>query len=358
MRGPRLSLPGLAVLSALALFGTLRAAEPESEVRTTLYVFGTLVEIVLYGVDHQTAESAFSTLSHDLRKMHAEWHAWQPGALGTLNAALAEGRTAEVDDRLADVLRAGSELSCLSHGTFDPAIGRLIALWGFHSDTPPEDGLPDLAQVDALVRAQPRMADLTIDGRRVSSANRAVQLDLGGYAKGAAMGLSADRLRAMGVENAVLNSGGDVNVIGTHGDRPWRVAIRDPFQWGAVAAVSLRPGETLYTSGNYERFFEHDGTRFAHIVDPRDGWPVRNVVSVSVLDDNGTRADAAATALSVAGRKDWPQVAADMGVTAVLMIADDGSMLATPAMGARLEMIGGTPAPDIVTLPDPVPPDC
>lgn len=180
-------------------------------------------------------------------------------------------------------------LSCQSGGRFDHAIGALVALWGFHEDSPPEGEMPDAAAVAGLTARAPRMSDLRFDGDTVGSVNPAVQLDRGGYAKGAALDLAGALLQARGVGDAVLNAGGDVNVIGSHGDRAWRVAIRDPFVWGAVGAISLASGELLYTSGNYERFFEHEGARLAHIIDPRSGWPVQEIVSVSVLNTDGSR---------------------------------------------------------------------
>ncbi|MCR8547470.1 FAD:protein FMN transferase [Salipiger sp. P9] len=346
---------------ALLYFGAVRAAQPDREHRETLYVFGTLVEIVIFGADEAEARAASAEIGRALQRQHRDWHAWQPGALGDLNAALAAGRGRAVAPPLAALLREGRRLSCLSGGRFDPAIGRLIGLWGFHADTPPEGALPDPAAIDVLRRAAPRMTDLRFDGDRIASVNPTVQLDLGGFAKGAALDAAAAALEAAGIASAVLNAGGDVNVIGRHGARPWRVAIRDPFVWGTVGAISLEPGEVLYTSGNYERFFEQNGARFAHIIDPRSGWPVREIVSVSVLDSSGTRADAAATALAVAGRADWPQVAAAMGVAAVLMIDAEGTLYATPAMAARLEPAGGGfPGPlREVALPHlSAPPEC
>lgn len=351
---------GVAVLCAVLALGAARMTRDEAY-RETLYVFGTLVEVEIRGVPRDKAMEGTAEVGRLLQDLHRDWHAWRPGALGDLNAAIAHGKPLTVDDRLAGVLREGQRLSCASEGLFDPAIGGLIGLWGFHADTPPQGAPPAPDAIAAYLSARPRMTDLTLDGPHVASANPAVQLDLGGFAKGAALDLAASRLRALGIENAVLNAGGDVNVMGTHGDRPWRVAIRDPFVWGAVGAVSLRPGEVLYTSGNYERFFEHDGTRFAHIIDPRTGYPVREIVSVSVLDTNGARADAAATALSVAGRADWARIAANMGVSAVLIITDTGVMLATPAMMARLDPAGdGFPeTPQVVSLPSRIaPPEC
>lgn len=333
----------LATMLALIVLGIhrLRGPEADVEVRDTRYVFGTLVEIVVRGADPVEARTAVSATGRLLQTLHHDWHAWRPGALSTLNDAIADGRAAEVDPQLADLLRAGQQLACASEGLFNPGIGRLVALWGFHADTPPQSPPPAASEIAALRAADPQMTDLVIDGQIVRSTNPSLQLDLGGYAKGAALDLAAADLAARGIRDAVLNAGGDVNVLGDHGARPWRVAIRDPFVWGALATVTLDPGEVLYTSGNYERYFEHEGERFAHIIDPRSGHPVREIVSVSVLDTEGVRADAAATALSVAGRERFAAVAAALEIDAAVMVTDRGEVLATPAMVKRIEASGG-----------------
>lgn len=351
----RRALVGLSTAAAalLAVAGTVQALRPAQDVRDTLYLFGTLVEIEVHGLPEDRAHTAIDAAARHLQAMHRDWHAWRPGELESLNAAIASGQPYQVDAELAALLRLGRDLSCASDGLFDPAIGGMVEAWGFHADTPPEGDPPPDALVEELVAAHPRMTDLRIDGTQVTSVNPAVQLDLGAYAKGAALDLVEQDLRAAGVEDAVLNAGGGVQVIGSHGARPWRVAIRDPFEWGVVAAVSLRPGEALHTSGNYERYFDKGGVRFSHILDPRTGRPMQGIVSVSVLADTGALSDAAATALAVAGPQDWPRVAAQMGVTAVLIITDTGEIFATPEMQARLEPVeGGFPAPiQVVPLP-------
>ena len=345
---------GLGLAATLALAGGLRGlSAPAPDLRETFYVFGTLVEVETHDVPARQARDAMARVGAHLRQMHRDWHAWAPGDLESLNAAIAAGQSFDVDPGLASLLQQGRDLACRSEGLFDPAVGGMVEAWGFHADTPPEGDPPPQAVVDRLLAGHPRMTDLTITGTTVRSSNPAVQLDLGAYAKGAALDLAEADLRAEGVENAVLNAGGGVQVLGDHGARPWRVAIRDPFEWGVVAAVSLRPGEALHTSGNYERYFDRGGIRFSHIIDPRTARPMQGIVSVSVLSKSGALSDAAATALCVAGKTDWPRIAAQMGVTAVLMIADDGSMFATPEMMARLEPVaGGFPAPiTVVDLP-------
>ncbi|WP_425090873.1 FAD:protein FMN transferase [Tropicimonas sp. S265A] len=326
----------VAVVVLMALVGVARSHRATPEWRETVFVFGTLLEIVIRDADRDRAQRATAATGQMLQTLHNDWHAWQPGALETVNDRLALGQTTVVSPDLASVLSHAKQLSCESGGLFEPGIGQLIALWGFHDDANTQAAPPDAKKIDALREAAPSIADLQIRSASVSSQNPALQLDLGGFGKGAALDMAEKTLAAHGIENAVLNAGGDVNVIGTHGERNWTVAIRDPFVWGAVASIALDPGEVLYTSGNYERYFETAPTRFAHIIDPRTGYPVQNIVSASVLHTNGARADAAATALSVAGQAAWAQVAADMQVASALLITGDGTLLVTPDMAMRL----------------------
>lgn len=356
----RLAALALAVSLVAGAVQWQRHAAP-APYRETLYLFGTLVEVETRGVAEGPARAAVAGVAAHLQRLHRDWHAWRPGELGRLNAAIAAGGSLTVDPALAAVLRRGRELSCASGGRFDPAIGAAIEAWGFHADTLPSGPPPSAARIAALRDARPQMRDLRIDGTRISAGNPAIQLDLGAYAKGAALDLAMADLRAAGIRDAVLNAGGGVQVLGQPGARPWRVAIRDPFQWGVVAALSLRPGEALHTSGNYERFLQAGGVRLSHVLDPRSARPVQGIVSVSVLAETGLLADAASTALTVAGAEDWPQVAADMGVRAVLMITEDGRLMASPEMAARLEPVaGGFPAEiRVVALPGRAPrPGC
>ena len=190
--------------------------------------------------------------------------------------------------------------------------------------------------IAALVARDPSMDDLEIAGRRVSTTNTAVQLDFGGFAKGVALDRAVDILRDHGIRHAIVNAGGDLNTLGRAAGRPWRVAVRHPEEWGVLASLEPRDGEVVYTSGNYQRFREDKGIRYGHIIDPRDGMPVRDIVSATVLGRDGALADAAATALSVAGPGDWRDVAKAMGVDRALLVESDGTLHMTDAMRERI----------------------
>jgi len=185
------------------------------------------------------------------------------------------------------------------------------------------------------------MQALVIEGSQVSSSNPLVQLDLGGFAKGYALNQAISRLRSLGVGNAIVNAGGDLCVSGRHGERPWQVGIRHPQGEGVIAALAVADGECVLTSGNYERYREYENVRYAHILDPRTGWPVRHVASATVIHADGGVADAAATALTVAGPDDWRRIARGMGLRYVMLVDEMGTVYMSPAMAERVRFATG-----------------
>jgi len=327
------------LLAALLLLTTLIAScARQAEQKYTLYVFGTLVEFTLYGVSKEAGDEVMALVSSGFQARHRDWHAWERGKLGELNKAIRNGNPHKIDKELAELLVQARKFERLSGGLFNPAIGALIAKWGFHSSDRPTGPPPDRAKIARLVEAHPSMENIAVKQGIVISTNKAVQLDFGGFAKGVALDWAAELLKRNGIKNAILNAGGDLNVIGRHGQRLWRVGIRHPRHWGVIASVQLQSGEALYTSGNYFRFKEHEGKRYSHIIDPRTGWPVDHIISASVLHENGALADAAATALSVAGPKKWLETARNMGLTQVLLVDSNGGLYMTPKMQQRLSI--------------------
>lgn len=303
------------------------------------YVFGTLVDVSIYGEDEAQARAAVGEVLREFQRLHDLLHAWQPSELSELNAAFAKGESKAVSPELAAMLRDAARLSEQSGGLFNPAIGGLIGLWGFQSDEF-QPVLPDAEKIAALVKANPQMGDLVFDGDRVGSRNPAVQLDLGGYAKGYALDRAAELLRERGMHNALVNIGGNVMALGRHGDRPWRVGIQHPRKSGALATLELRDGEAVGTSGDYQRYFELDGRRYCHLIDPRSGDPVQGVQAVTILTRGpraGLLSDAASKPLFVAGRDGWRAAAQRMELPEAMLVDGEGVIHLTAALRKRLE---------------------
>ena len=327
-------------LLPLCLLFAACAKSPEVH-QAQFFVFGTVLDVSLQGVDDATARRAFAQLQQDFQYMHRDWHAWEPGRLTGINEAFAAGRPAAADESIVDLVRRSQQIESASGGRFNPAIGALIRLWGFHtSEFPIEGPPPDPESIRRLVEQHPSTADIRIDGLTLVSENPAVQLDFGGIAKGYAIDRACDRLREMGVHDAIVNAGGDLRAFGNHGDRPWRIAIRNPGG-GIIGSLETGADEAVFTSGNYERFRQDGKRRYPHILDPRTGWPVDGLSSATVIADEGALADAAATALIVAGTADWAGVAAALGLDLVLLADDSGRVYLTPAMRQRVELAEG-----------------
>jgi thiamine biosynthesis lipoprotein len=222
---------------------------------------------------------------------------------------------------------------------FNPAIGGLIQTWGFQADDF-KAVLPDEKKVAVMVRANPQMSDLVINASEVKSKNRSVKIDLGGYAKGYALDRAADILKQQGIHNALINIGGNVLALGTHGSRAWRVGIQHPRKPAPLATLELHDSEAIGTSGDYQRYFELNGKRYCHLIDPRNGQPVQGVQAVTILthgEHAGLLSDASSKPLFVSGEQGWLAAAKKMQLDEALLIDAQGVVHLTFAMQKRLK---------------------
>ncbi|NMG45453.1 FAD:protein FMN transferase [Aromatoleum toluvorans] len=324
---------------------TLLAACTRPELyKQEAYVFGTRVDLTVYGEPRETAEAAMAEVLREFDRLHRAYHAWQPSELTALNDAIARGEVATVSNELATMLTDARKLSETGDGLFNPAMGALIEMWGFHADefVPRR---PDPAALQAVLHAAPRMSDLIITGNQVESRNPAVKLDLGGYAKGYALDRAAAILHAKGIENALINIGGNVMALGKKGDSPWRIGLQHPREPQPLATLPLYDGEAIGTSGDYQRYFELDGKRYSHLIDPRTGGPAEASQSMSVLvtprEGAGTLSDAASKPPFIAG-DNWREYTRRYGIEHALRVAADGRIEVTRELRARLQFAPGT----------------
>lgn len=330
-----------AVLLAIALdllAGCESAPEPLHE---RLLVFGSEAELSIAGVPAAQASQAIAQAAELMAVRNREWHAWEPSDLTRINAAFASGKPAPAPASVRRLIRLSQSLSVRSAGVFDPAIGGLIEMWGFHtSNYPIQTPPPTAAQIAAWRAHDPRVGEITIlDDGSVVSSNPMVQLDFGAIAEGAAAQEIAGLLSRAGIANALITLGGDVLAMGDNAGRAWRVAIADPAG-GVLAGVSLGPGEALFTSGDYSKYrMLADGTRAAHILDPRTGEPAHGATTTIVLHPDPVVADVGATALMVAGPDGFAAMAKRLGLACAMMLSDEDTLLSTRAMHARVRLL-------------------
>jgi thiamine biosynthesis lipoprotein len=333
---PKPTWPVLWLLLSLSL---LSACSPKTDaVRSELLVFGTLVQISVYPepgpAGQARAERALDDVKRTFEQFHHEWHAWEKGGIvSKINQAIAHRQPIEVADSVRDFILKSQQLAQQSDYLFDPGIGQLIALWGFHGEHwqgPP----PSEEQIRSWLQRRPSIADVYFDERVLHSRNADVQLDFGGNAKGLALDIAIDTLRQNGIRNAAVNIGGDLRIIGRKpNDQAWSVGIQNPKNPAeAIAKLTLSGDLSVVTSGTYQRYFDWQGKRYSHILNPNSGRPAGELASVTVVHADATTADAAATALLIAGPAHWPQIARKMGMKAVLVVDQQGRVQQTKAM--------------------------
>lgn len=347
------------ILSAFSLQAYFR----EPLYHSQSYVFGTLVDISIYGESDEHAAQLANQVLQDFQHLHDRLHAWkpisknQPSELGQLNAALEQGKNPiKINADLANILADATALSVKSNGLFNPAIGQLIATWGFQSDEfKPVD--INNTEIKRLVDANPRMTDIVIKDGAAYSKNVAVNLDLGGYAKGYALDNAVAYLRQQHVNNALINIGGNIIAIGQHGNQSWRVGIQHPRTPTAIATIDLLDGWAIGTSGDYQRYFELNGKRYCHIIDPRTGYPVQHTQAVTILvppqahnhTQAGVLSDVVSKPIFIETPENKSKVAQTFGIDNFMVIDEKSNIFVSGKMTKKLNWVA--PNVKFTTLP-------
>lgn len=261
------------VLVCLLLCG----CKGQTSVQETIFAMDTVMDLQIWAGDETTAREAAEGVHALIDALAQTWSATdETSKLGIFNAGGDPGFTAGEKALLARV----DSLSARTGGCFDPRLHSLIAAWGFYDR---DYRIPDDAKI----------ADALEDSG----------MDLGAAIKGYAGQQAALLLQDMGVDRALLNLGGNIQTFGKKPDgNPWIIGIQSPSGGGSVGTVSVTGTASVVTSGSYQRYFEHDGVRYHHILDPETGRPADSgLASVTVICRDGLTADVLSTALFVMG---------------------------------------------------------
>ncbi|HEY2137303.1 MAG TPA: FAD:protein FMN transferase [Xanthobacteraceae bacterium] len=244
------------------------------------------------------AAAAAEAAMQEVARIEARYSRYRPDSeLSRINAIANEGGSVDLDPETAGLIDYAVGCFHKSDGLFDITSGLLRRAWDFASGR-----LPDPERVAALL---PRIGlDKTVwASPRLTFATAGMELDFGGIGKEYAVDRAAGICRAMGIEHGLVDLGGDIRPIGPRPDGgPWRVGIRHPRDPSVAMTEIELVSQALATSGDYERFVEVDGRRYCHILDPRTGWPVRGLASVSVITADCLVAGSLATTAMLKGR--------------------------------------------------------
>jgi len=328
---------------------------PVQRYDSSFLAMGTQMDVTLMTDSDERAARATEEIEHAMTRWSKDWYPWDnnddesgtdnidntknnndgPGELKQLNAALSSGGSFTVSSELSDLIQKAQKLSEASSGYFDPAVAPMVQRWGLNTPNHPPTKLPTEQAIEEWFHDHATIRDVIIRGNELSSTRSDLQLDMGAIAKGFALDQLGQHLQQRGIVAATLNIGGQVLVLGNMDIRSRTVNIRDPSSSSPLATVILNNGESISTSGDYERYFVIEGHRIHHLLDPHTGRSVNATRWVSVIATTGTLADAASTAIMAAG-DDWRRIAKQMGVSQVLRVCASGEIQVTGAMYARL----------------------
>jgi thiamine biosynthesis lipoprotein len=263
--------------------------------------------------------------------------------ISRFNALQSTDERRQISDDFFRVLQVGKLLYDLTKGAWDATVGPLVSLWGFGS-TAKSRTVPDKKDI------QRRLSETGFDRLELSETGQLrkketpVSLDLGSIAKGYAVDQVAELLRAEGMDNFLVEIGGEVFAAGYRKDKePWRIGINQPLKGArldALYGIARLHDRAMATSGDYRNYFEADGKTYSHILDPRTGYPVANgVVSVTVTAPTCTFADGLATAVMVMGREKGLALVEQLREVEALVIvrSSEGTLEAYPSKGFEMQ---------------------
>ncbi|WP_170333782.1 FAD:protein FMN transferase [Ruegeria arenilitoris] len=315
-------------LTALALMlfvsGCLFDKEPEV-VRLSGETMGTTFNITAIGEDiDETALAA--SVEETLAQVNAKMSNWDPNSEVSTFSASDSTAPADVSEEFAYVIAAANEVHEKSNGTFDVTLGPLIELWGF-GPRKPEDPVPADADIQAALNGvgQARLLKLDSAAGTLAKSNADVGINLSAIAKGYGIDAVAQSLSDAGLENYMVEIGGDLVAKGQNDKgESWQIGVEKP-ETGSQLIQLIVPVDNLgmATSGDYKNFFEQDGVRYSHIIDPTTGRPITHrTTSVTVLAENAMMADAWATAMLALGQEEGLRLAEEHQL-AVFFISRD-----------------------------------
>ncbi|QDV12993.1 Thiamine biosynthesis lipoprotein ApbE precursor [Rosistilla oblonga] len=239
----------------------------------------------------------------------------------------------DVSAETANVVAAALEISGKTDGAFDVTVGPLVNLWSFGPEQH-EKSVPDQAALDAAAAVTGYQSlHVRTDPPALRKDKPGLQVDLSSIAKGHGVDRIVDLMQGLGCKNVFVNIGGEIRAIGDKGkDRPWRAGVERPDEATTVLLFPVAiEDDAIATSGDYRNFFEIDGKRYSHTIDPRTGRPIEHTLAaVSVVADNCMLADGWATALNVLGPVEGPRIAAAESIDAYLLERADGQFRPHP----------------------------
>ena len=285
-------------------------------------IMGTSIRVELWHEDPMTGEAAMAAVMEEMHRIDRAMSPFKPESeLSRLNRE-APKAPVPVSEEMFDLIARSIEFSKLSEGAFDITFASVGCMFDYRKSIKPT--------AEKIAAALPGIdyRHIRLDRRRrtIEFARDNVQIDLGGIAKGHAVDNCAALLKSRGVKEALVTAGGDSRVLGDKRGRPWMIGIRDPRRKSTVVAMLPLVDAAISTSGDYERYFETDGVRYHHILDPRTGLPATGARSVTIVGADATTTEGISKSVFIMGPERGIRFVESLPGTDAVIIDGDGDM--------------------------------
>lgn len=266
----------------------------------TFLLMNTLVEIKVLERDEDKAQKAIKATFEEMKRLVGLMNNYdKKSEISLVNQSGIKGTV--VSNELLEVVLESIKFSKLTKGAFDITISPLFKCWKFSKEDPRIPSLETIKEAKKKVGYQNVKVDLK---NRKIALEKGAALDLGGVAAGYITKKACLKLREMGISCALVNAGGDIQVIGSNFNMPWKIGIQDPRDKRKIKKVVKIIDKAVATSGDYEKYFILDGKRYHHILDPQTGYPAKGCISVTIIAPDAFLADILSTGVFVLGWKE------------------------------------------------------
>ncbi len=310
-------------------------------VKQTRMIMGTFAEVSVYSDDEKIAGKAIEASLDEMERMDGVMSNYKDDSEVSLVNKSAAKAPVPCGKELLEALEYSRHYSELSDGAFDVTVSPVIAAWGFFTGKGRVPTDKELAKLLPAVSYRNIVINKANNPEKPGSIffkNPQTKIDLGALGKGYAVDRALEIVRKYAVNNACINLGGNIYVLGAPaGKNAWKVGVQHPRNKGEILGYLELKDESTATSGDYERFFEIKGKRYSHIIDPRTGMPVKDTVAVTIVAPTGTAVDALSTSVFVLGlEKGMNLVKSIPGVDAMIACQEkDGAIGITMTDGFR-----------------------
>jgi thiamine biosynthesis lipoprotein len=296
-------------------------------------LMGTVVEITLVGESEEEAKKVALQAFQEIKRIEQLMSPWvESSDISWINRSAGKGWR-KVSSETMEVIKTARKVSELSEGGFDVTVGPLVELWRRAR----EKGIPPSNQEVKRTLKLVNFKELLVDpGRGVYLRKERMSVDLGGIAKGYAVDKAFELLRHLGYKNLIINAGGDLRAGGSKFEQPWTIGIQHPRESQKIMAKVSISDEAIATSGDYEKFFMHQGNRYHHILNPKDGFPTDGCQSVTIIGKDGMTTDGLATAVFVLGPEKGYALCQKLEGVECLIVDSEGKRILSPGLKARV----------------------